>query len=160
MGVSPHWCMEFIQWGELDRNSLGHLAWVAQWRAVYIQLLQSLGNTNSAILEGWLRPLLAYQGGRDPMEPLIHDHLCHRGPPSHPRALGHTPLHHPDMVCWWRRGRDESWVDPRTLPWSAGLGGTKGVLPATDQEYLGHSPAERGQVRGTIQVHGDEGSHQ
>ena len=40
-----------------------------------------------------------------------------------------------------------------------GLGATAGLIPGTEQEYLGRSPAERGQGRGIIQGNGDDGGN-
>ena len=72
---------------------------VAQWRAVYIQLLPPLGHTRGQKHRGLVGPLLAQQGGRDPGGPPRHDCLWHRGPPPHKGPeVGPSPGL-PDMVC-------------------------------------------------------------
>ena len=63
------------------------------------------------------------------------------------------------MVCWWRRGRGHLRANPRIISGPAGPGDTAGLLPGTDKEYLGRSPAERGQGIGIIQRNEDGSSH-
>ena len=44
-------------------------------------------------------PLIVYQGGHDPGEPLLHAWIHHRGTPSHHRGMGKTPSRNLAMVC-------------------------------------------------------------
>ena len=54
----------------------------------------------------------------------------------------------------WGRGRIQA--HPGTLPEPEGKGDTAGIIPGTDQEYIGHGLAERGRDGVFLTRHGDE----
>ena len=91
LGVYPRWCAKCLTWGELDGHDVICPEQMAQWRAVHIQLLPSLGCTSGEVLRVRVRPLVANQGGSDTRVPLSHDHIWNRGSSSRLVPPGRPP---------------------------------------------------------------------
>ena len=49
LGVSPHWCVQCVQWGEQHRHDMGSAPRVAQWCKVRIKLIPPQGHTGEQV---------------------------------------------------------------------------------------------------------------